>query len=480
MTSLASIVFLAGFIFPLWGRTPDTPITGKKHRLLILPSTATDELQPVADEAVSIVSDVATSLGRFEVVDRNDLEEILKEQALQLTGIINDSMVVEVGHVAAAHEAVIVDILNFHQQGIPPDEDEQEEEEESFLGKVVLAVVRGIAGEGAESPEQDERDPFPHNIQTTLSARVKKVEVETGRTVDSFTVTATHTGGSRGYSRARVMEQFRQQSLTRIKEFYALTSEVISVTGDEVLLFLGSTLGVRRGTLFEIVQPDRVETFGERQIVVPGRRAGVVEVRDSSPEANRSVILRKWLPIQPGYKALEYTRTPVALELRYFLRGDSPFTGLQAGALFRPFHFSSLGGEFRLGTVTDTYGDSDFVFGIGGYGGRRLLRLSRLSVTGGLKVHFDVALRPDDTGQTVVATLFSAAPQMGTEFLLSAARDLTLAVGYRLSARSSHWTYSEQTEKGNPKQMEAFWTGTPPEVDLSGFFLTVGIKFYAF
>lgn len=483
MTRIALSVLLAGLIFPGWCQTPDISVTGEKQRLLILPSAATGDLQPVADEAVSIVSDVATSLGRFEVVDRNDLEEILREQALQLTGIVDDSMVVEVGHIAAAHEAIIVDVLNFHQEGIPTKEDREKDEEEhkkGMFGMMLLAVMKGIV-EGKAAPEEEkERDPYAHNIQTTLSVRVKKVEVKTGRTLDSFTATADHTGGTRGYSRARVMEQFRQQALIQIKEFYTLTSEVISVSGGEVLLFLGSTVGVGRGTLFEVVEPDQVTSFRGRDIVVPGHRVGVVEVRESSSESNRSIVLRKWLPVQPGYRALEYTRLPLAFELRYFNTVQTRFSGLQAGLTFRPFHSSSLGGEFRLGNVTDSYSHTDFIFGLGAYGGRRITRFSRVSMAGGLNFHIDFAFRSDDADQTVTTALFSATPQLGIELLLSESRDLTLAVGYRLSGKSSHWTYSEQTDQGSPKQVDATWVGKAPEVGLSGPFFSTGIKFYAF
>ncbi|MFQ6615648.1 MAG: hypothetical protein ACE5HZ_02605, partial [Fidelibacterota bacterium] len=469
MVRLALSMLFTGFFLPLSSQNADTPITAKRERLLILPASwqATGELQSVANEAVGIVSDVATSLGRFDVIDRTDLEEILREQALQLTGLIDDSTVVEVGHIASAHEAVIVDVLNFHQQGVPPEEDEKNEEEEdegSLFGRVVLALVKGMVDREHPPSEQREQDPYPHNIQTTLSVRVKQVEVETGRTLNSFTSTSVHTGGTRGYSRSRVMEEFRQRALTEIKGFYLLTSQVISVTGGEVLLFLGSTVGVRPGTLFEIVQPDRVTSFRGRDIVVPGRRVGVVEVRESSTEANRSVILRNWLPVEAGHKALEYTRMPLAFELRYFPAADSPFAGLQGGVILRPFHFNSLGGEVRLGTVTDTYGDSDFVIGMGASGTRRLLRFPRLSLAGSVKLHFDFALRPDDGHQTVVTALFSATPQLGMEFLLSEARDLTVALGYRLSTKSSHWTYSEQTDEGKPRQVDAYWKGQPPEV----------------
>jgi len=478
-------LFLSIIVLPLilFSQITSGEITTEKQRLLILPAEYDKNPQSVENETASIVADVATRLGRFEVIDRNNLEKILNEQALQLTGLISDSMVVEVGNIAAAHEALIVNVLNFYQQGVPPEEDENEDEDEEngkdIWGKIIVTVVEGIV-ESTVSRKEKERDPFAHNIQTTLSTQVKKINIETGKTLDSFRITTAHTGGNRGYSRAHVMENFRRQTLTQMKQFYALTSEVISVRGSEALLFLGSEIGVKRGTLFEIVQPDRVRTIREKEVVIPGRRVGIVQVRDSSSEANRSIILRNWRSVRSGDKALEYTQRSFGLELNYFQTVVNPFSGINIGFLFFPFHPSYYGANFRFASTTDTSDEKDFVFGFGGFGGRRFMKSSSISIAGKLGLNLDLAFRSDDANHTVVTALFSAIPQCELEFLLSENRDLTINLGYRLGRSNSHWTYSKADDEGNPAQVDAEWEGNAPTVDLSGLFLTVGLKFISF
>jgi len=56
-----------------------------------------------------------TSLCRFEVIDGNNLRKMLEEHALQQTGVIADSMLVNIGQIAAAKEALMVNVLNFSQ-----------------------------------------------------------------------------------------------------------------------------------------------------------------------------------------------------------------------------------------------------------------------------------------------------------------------------------------------------------------------------
>lgn len=74
-------------------------ISSKKMRLLILP-TKRDSYYDV--EVTNLITGIIAELGRFELIDRNNLQRILEEQALQLSGVINDSMIVSVGNIAAA------------------------------------------------------------------------------------------------------------------------------------------------------------------------------------------------------------------------------------------------------------------------------------------------------------------------------------------------------------------------------------------
>ncbi|MCH8069868.1 MAG: hypothetical protein IID16_11465 [Candidatus Marinimicrobia bacterium] len=467
------------------GQISKTEITDEQYRLLILPANMEEDESSVSKEVVSIVSDVCTNLPRFEVIDRNDLEAILGEQALQLSGIINDSLVVEIGNIASAKEALVVKILNFYQQGVPPkDEDEDEDDEDKnigLLGKIILKIVE----EGAKSAfrsKEDKSDEYYYNIQTTLSVQVKKIDIETGKSSGSFTVITGHTGGNKGRSRAVTMLNFQRQTLTKIKQFYTLTSEVISVRGKEVLLFLGSNLGVEKGTMFEIIKPDRLKIIRGKKIVIPGKRIGIVDVMDASKDANRSIILRNWRPIKEGYRALEYRKIPTAFELKYIHNSETTYSGLSLGFLFRPIKPGFGSAILRLASTTDSFNNNDFTLGFGGTGGWRFLRTPLLSFSGLINIDLDIAFRDDDDNHNVTAFILSAAPHIEMEILMSETKDLVFGAGYRFGGISNHWTYTVNPEgdDGNSITKNAVWIGSSPEIDISGLFFTMGIKFISF
>ena len=60
----------------------DDDITLEKKSLMILTADA-DNDQEIAERVLSIISTQATSIGRFEVIDRNLVDQILEEQKFQ-------------------------------------------------------------------------------------------------------------------------------------------------------------------------------------------------------------------------------------------------------------------------------------------------------------------------------------------------------------------------------------------------------------
>ena len=109
---MKKIILLSLFVLSLFISAQEVQpnITEEKMRLLILPSTASERFEEIATQVTGIVASEATRLGRFEIIDRFQLEAIMNEQALQLSGIINDSDVVEIGKITAAKEALLVNV----------------------------------------------------------------------------------------------------------------------------------------------------------------------------------------------------------------------------------------------------------------------------------------------------------------------------------------------------------------------------------
>ncbi|HIN01707.1 MAG TPA: hypothetical protein EYM60_00040 [Candidatus Marinimicrobia bacterium] len=107
----------------------DDNLTLERKQLMILPASE-GKYEEVADKILSVIANEATAIGRFEVIDRNLVDEILEEQKFQLSGMVSDDQVIKLGELAAAEEALIVNIVHFGQKGVPKTKKEDAEEGE--------------------------------------------------------------------------------------------------------------------------------------------------------------------------------------------------------------------------------------------------------------------------------------------------------------------------------------------------------------
>ena len=87
----------------------------------------------------------------------------------------------------------------------------------------------------------------------------------------------------------------------------------------------------------------------------------------------------------------------------------------------------------------------------------------------------DLPFKKDDDGQTVTTSVFSSTLGISGSFMLSKKSDFEINLAYRLSIKSYNWTYTE-----DEANHYAFWYDGPPVVDISGFYFTVGYKYFLF
>ena len=438
-------------------------ITAKKMRLLILPSESTSG-ESIDRQVAGVIISCATELGRFDIIDRNNLDKILEEHALQLSGAIDDSMAINIGRIATARQAIVTDVLAFSQRGVPPSNETEKEEDKSLLEEIITGILLGGS---------DEEEKYPNNIQTYLSVQIRMIDIETGRSLESADINLEHTGGNRGASRNEVINELRRKTTRELKELYMLSSEVISVESTEVLLYLGSGVGVKKGTLFELVSPERKKIYEDETIIIPGRSAGIVCVNDISGESNRSTLLRQWRSIEPGYQALEYPKSIHGLQILFSPGVVDSLLSFGAEFHWRPLHQWNWGFGIRYSRITDSYGDKDHGFGVGGFGSWQFFNSPKLKISGRVGLDVDFPFRKDDENQTVSLPVISGPIGFVGDIYLSTKSDIFLFAGYRFSGRSGNW---QRSTEGEEKSRTAVWNNGAPQVNISGFFVSVGYK----
>ena len=469
------IVILSLFFLPfLASQTIAPDVTNVKKRLLVLTA---DESKPndALDRKISkIVAEIATDLGRYEVIDRNQLESILNELALHQSGIIAAKDILELGNIASANEAMKVQITHYSQKGVPL-EDDDEEEDKGFWKMVVYESVKG-AIRLATTPKNEE--PYANNMETIIQADIILLNVITGQTIDTYPIRAAHTGGSRGKSLGIALNQIRSKIFRALKNIYIIKTEVLDVNGSKVTLILGSDLGVKKGTVYEISRLDKKKVLSGREITIPGKTVGLVRINRVSNDASIGTIIRKWGRVKGGYQAEELVSPPSAsggITLQYNLERQAIDHG---GLLIQLNPLSKWGGFFHLGggSIFDSRNDKDFMFTFGGGINYRFLYTPQFNLGGIVDIPFSFVSRNDDFNNSVTNVLMT--PQIGlqTEIMINRKLDLVIRAGYSSSNTLGKWTYSKG-EGDDSKQFDAEWDGLAPTLDASGIYFNFSIRY---
>ena len=118
------VFFSLIFAYSMTAQGLDDDITLEKKPLVILPAK-NHYNKNIADKIVAIISNQAVSVGRFNVIDRNIVNDILTEQKFQLTGMVDNDQVIEIGNLASAKEALVLDIIHFNQKGVPKEKEDK-------------------------------------------------------------------------------------------------------------------------------------------------------------------------------------------------------------------------------------------------------------------------------------------------------------------------------------------------------------------
>jgi hypothetical protein len=431
--------------------------------MLILPGTISKyDDQARENEVTDIVTEIAWQSGRFEVFDRYYVKDLLDKYYPVTYATLDDSIVMKIGDDTECDEALIVDLLSFSQIGIAPDIEEANEER-----NFIEAIFDGLFGGDTED--------YSDNIHTRLTVQFRNINLITGEEIDRFNVRISHTGGTKSESEASVLEDFRQAVFNEIQMIYQLVTEVVSVDGLDLDLKIGSNLGLSGNTIFEIVSPNRIKMEDGEKVTSPGKPAGLACVQEVNDSTNRSHIIRQWDIIKPGYFANEVNKSMHGLQL--FFQPEFPGDYIYIGA---QFHYSPLaawdfGGGIRYVKVTDSYKERNNGFGFGIFGSGRIISLTAIMIHARAGLDFDIPFRKDDADNTVSTDIVSGTLGISTSLMLTKKSDIELHVGYRLSTKSSHWSYDESDQS-----FDAFWEDKPPVVDLSGFYLRIGYKIIFF
>ena len=475
-------------------------LTLEKKSVVILPGQDAENPESISSKVTSIVAAKAVELGRFNVIDRTKIESILAEQKRQLSGIVDETQIVEIGNLAAADEALLVKIITFGQRGVPPpkketkkEEGEKEEKDEKkekkeydeslFEWIIKESVTAGLQKtlEGVEL--------YPNNIQTIITTEVGLLNIESGILENNFHISASHTGGNKTASLSSALNQLGWQISRKLREFYLIASEVIEKEGNKITILTGSDMGLEEGTIFEVNSLDQEKIYKGRVITLPGNPIALVRLTNVGKNTSNAEIIRQWKEVKTGHGVNEMIYDPTATEYEIKTRNGSNFS-VNAKLWWSPFKKFTTAVTGEIGTIKDMRGEDDPLLGLGIELKTKLLDIERFQLSTGISLPFNYFAKVDDDTNYVSQSFLNPSINLTTSIILHRKRDLFISLQYIPWNNDDKWEYSEIIEienEDNPEEPAndliyhpAVWDDGKiiPRLNTKGLYITIGMRFF--
>ena len=475
-------------------------LTLEKKSVVILPGQDAENPESISSKVTSIVAAKAVELGRFNVIDRTKIESILAEQKRQLSGIVDETQIVEIGNLAAADQALLVKIITFGQRGVPPpkketkkEEGEKEEKEEKkekkeydeslFEWIIKESVTAGLQKtlEGVEL--------YPNNIQTIIRTEVGLLNIESGVLENNFHIAASHTGGNKTASLSSALNQLGWQISRKLREFYLIASEVIEKEGNKITILTGSDMGLEEGTIFEVNSLDQEKMYKGRVITLPGNPIALARLTNVGKNTSNAEIIRQWKEVKTGHGVNEMIYDPTATEYEIKTRNGSNFS-VNAKLWWSPFKKFTTAVTGEIGTIKDMRGEDDPLLGLGIELKTKLLDIERFQLSTGISLPFNYFAKVDDDTNYVSQSFLNPSINLTTSIILHRKRDLFISLQYIPWNNDDKWEYSEIIEIENEDDPEepandliyhpAVWDDGKiiPRLNTKGLYITIGMRFF--
>ena len=464
----------------------DNDITLEKKSLIILNSDLSKNKEIISDQVLSIISSQATSIGRFEIIDRNLVAEILEEQKFQLSGMIDDENIIEIGNMASADEALILKVIQFNQKGVPKEkEDDQKDGDDGESSTLFSWLVKTVVTEAIDQIKEPDSLELENNIHTEFRGSVKIVNLESGKSEKSFDLNANHTGGNRAQSLSKVLDQISRQTRIRLKRLYMITSEIIEIQGAYVSILSGENLGLKEGAMFEVSSKNRTKTYKGRTINLPGKTRGLLRITELGPDASQARVVRKWRPIRQGHRAYELKSPAEVADIQFTYLENIKY---QFGGKFWISPHSRFSGSFNLslGSIQDSRQKMNNFIGFSS--DLRYTIFSRFGITGSTSLTLPILFpfRRDDE-EHFVSSIFSDPSINGNlSIQINSKMDIVFSINHIYTTLHGPWQWrndtGEEDDEGRTitETEPAVWTSAEPVFHKDGTYFSVSIRLLRF
>ncbi|MGM0509178.1 MAG: CsgG/HfaB family protein, partial [Fusobacteriota bacterium] len=261
----------------------------KKERVVVLPFkdlSQQESYNPGEKLSSTLAGDLA-ALGRFQVLDRTELESILEEQKLTLSGAVENDQGIKVGKLASAKMAFTGNIASLNVY--------REEE-----------VKDKVADLGILKIKKEERT-YKKEWNAKLKVTIKVLNVETGEIIKSFTKEVTYETQDVHNEESAIdgaIDKISDDIINGMRELFLIKSYIIDKQGKTAIIRLGTNMGIKKGMEFYIYSDGNKikDKYSGKILDVSGENIGLLYITDVDKNSAYAKIVRGKSEVKSGQK----------------------------------------------------------------------------------------------------------------------------------------------------------------------------------
>lgn len=280
---------------------------------------------------------------RFTVIDRKNLDKVLKEHGLQMSGIIDQKTVVEFGRLSGVHK--------FITGSFTQNTSEFHKEDYKVFNKET-------------KKEEKKADSY---FSADVKVSIKMLDVEKGKYIEAADATGRGTGINKESALSRALDQVAKNVVDAFFKYFAIIAYVESVDKSNITIDRGKTLGIKRMMNFEVLDISKNDKNKSRIISSKTKRIGLVKVVAVEKHSATGRMIGRYDMIKPGY-LLREIKEKIVLEASIIKKeggevivnvGD--MVGVKKGATFNVIE---KGKEYIDPLTGESFGTEEFRKGL--------------------------------------------------------------------------------------------------------------------
>jgi hypothetical protein len=281
---------------------------------------------------------------RFNVIDRVNLDKIIQEQGLQMTGVIDDQTAVEFGRLAGVQKFIIGSFTqnstNFHAAKFEYDKKKK----------------RRIKVSDAY---------YTADIQVAI----KMLDVETGQYIEATEAGGSGRGSNEQSAYSNALGSVATNVVNAFFKYFAIQAFIESISYSNVIIDRGTSLGVKPLMNFEVLSIHKSDLQEDRKadISIETKRIGILRIVSAEQSSAKGRLIGDYSLVRPG-NLIREIKEDVKLEASIIQKkfGEVVINmgsevGVKKGTIFKVIE---KGKEFIDPVTGESYGSKEVVKGI--------------------------------------------------------------------------------------------------------------------